>query len=118
MKNLMIECPECEGCGYVTIDLNDTYIPYEQKLVDYTCMLCDGKSEVLCKDKVEDKIMIVDDIIQGMQDRMRVISDTIMFCKKGLLHELSEKYVYRLDTCARGLGRLLNYRKKLHNLVA
>jgi hypothetical protein len=117
MKNLMIECPECEGCGYVTIDLNDTHIPYEQKLVDYTCMLCDGKSEVLCNDKVEDRIGMVDDMIQGMQDRMRVISDTIMFCKKGLLHELAEKYVNRLDTCARGVGRLNIYKNKLLKLA-
>jgi hypothetical protein len=80
-------------------------------------MLCDGKSEILCKDQVEDRIGIVDDMIQGMQDRMRVISDTIMFCKKGLLHELAEKYVDRLDTCARGVGRLNIYKNKLLKLA-
>ena len=117
MKNLFMNCPECGGDGYVTIDLNDTHIPYEQNPVDFTCMSCDGKGVALDKEEVEDRIGIVDDMIQGMQDRMCVISDTIMFCKKGLLHELSQKYVYRLDTCARGVGRLTNYKNKLLKLV-
>jgi len=38
MKNLFMNCPECGGDGYVTIDLNDTHIPYEQNPVDFTCM--------------------------------------------------------------------------------
>jgi len=56
-------------------------------------------------------------MIEGMQTRMRLHSEFIMTAKKGLLHELAEKYVYRLDTCSRALGRLINYKKKLHNLV-
>jgi len=114
----MIECPECEGCGYVTVDLNDTYIPYEQKLVDYDCMLCDGKCEILCKDQVEDRIGMVDDIIQGMQGRIRMLSDFIKIANKGYLPNLAQKYTDRLDLCSKGLGRLLNYKRKLHNLVA
>ena len=43
MKSLFMNCPECDGSGYVTIDLNDTHIPYEQNPVDFTCMSCDGK---------------------------------------------------------------------------
>jgi hypothetical protein len=79
---------------------------------------CDGCGYVPDKDEIPFRIEEVNELIDGMQTRMRVISDTIMYCKKGLLHELAEKYVYRLDTCARGIGRLINYKKKLHNLVA
>jgi hypothetical protein len=117
MRSLFMNCPECDGDGYVTIDLNDTHIPYEQNPVDFTCMSCDGKGLAIDKDEVEDRMGIIEDMIQGMQTRMRLHSDMIMTCKKGLLHELSEKYVYRLDTCARGLGRLLNYQKKLYKLA-
>jgi hypothetical protein len=118
MKNVFMSCPECDGHGYVTIDLNDTHVPYEQNPVDFTCMSCDGCGYVPDKDEIPFRIEEVNELIDGMQTRMRVISDTIMYCKKGLLHELAEKYVYRLDTCARGIGRLINYKKKLHNLVA
>jgi hypothetical protein len=80
-------------------------------------MYCDGKGLQLDKDEVEDRIGIIDDMIEGMQTRMRLHSDFIIQLKKGYLNELAEKYVYRLDTCSRGLGRLLNYKRKLHNLV-
>jgi hypothetical protein len=117
MKSLFMNCPECDGAGYVTIDLNDTHIPYEQNPVDFTCMSCDGKCIAIDKDEVEERIYQIDDMIEGMQTRMRLHSEFIMTAKKGLLHELAEKYVYRLDTCSRALGRLINYKKKLHNLV-
>ena len=117
MKSLFMNCPECDGAGYVTIDLNDTHIPYEQNPVDFTCMSCDGKCIAIDKDEVEERIYQIDDMIEGMQTRVRLHSDFIMTAKKGLLHELAEKYVYRLDTCSRALRRLINYKKKLHNLV-
>lgn len=117
MKSLFMNCPECDGAGYVTIDLNDTHIPYEQNPVDFTCMSCDGKCIAIDKDEVEERIYQIDDMIEGMQTRMRLHSEFIMTAKKGLLHELAEKYVYRLDTCSRALGRLINYKRKLHNLV-
>ncbi len=65
-----MECPECNGCGYVTIDLNDTIIPYEQREVDYTCMSCDGKQYVLSPDAVEDRMMCIEDMIQGMNHEL------------------------------------------------
>ena len=117
MKNLFMNCPECDGDGYVTIDLNDTHIPYEQNPVDFTCMSCDGKGLALDKEEVEDRIGIVDDMILGMQTRMRMHSDFIMQLKKGYLHELANKYNNRLDTCARGLGRLNIYKNKLLKLA-
>ena len=118
MKNLFRECTECDGYGYVTIDLNDTHIPYEQKEVDYTCMYCDGKGLVLDEDELPFRIEDLNDMIEGMQTRMRLHSDTIIQCEKGMLYELKEKYLDRLDTCARALGRLTIYKNKLLKLVA
>ncbi len=89
--------PKCE-CGYISVETQDRVCPID-------------------KDEVEERIYQIDDMIEGMQTRMRLHSEFIMTAKKGLLHELAEKYVYRLDTCSRALGRLINYKKKLHNLV-
>ena len=44
-------------------------------------------------------------------------SDFIIQLKKGLLPELAEKYIYKLDISAMALGRLLNYKRKLYNLA-
>lgn len=118
MKSLCIDCHECEGDGCIIVELNDTHIPYEQKEVYYTCMSCNGKGYELCKELVDERISNIDDMIDGMQVRMRLYSDMVMKCKKGLLHELSEKYVYKLDICSMALGRLLNYKRNLYNLVS
>ena len=91
----MMNCSECDGNGYVTIDLNDTHIPYEQKEMNYSCMSCDGKGYQINKDELKEKIEAIDDMIQGMQVRMRMHSDFIIQLKKGLLHELAVKYVYK-----------------------
>lgn len=117
MESLFKECPECGGCGYVTIDLNDTHIPYEQKEVDYTCMSCDGKGCIILQEDIEDRIGIIEDMIQGMETRIEIIAKSAYLSKKGLLHELSDKYLSRVDTLTRGLYRLKQYKKKLLNLA-
>jgi hypothetical protein len=117
MKDLTRHCSECDGWGTITIEHNGTEIPYLQDIVDYECMSCTGTGQELDSELIKERIDEINDMIEGMQTRMRLHSDMIMTCKKGLLHELSEKYVYRLDTCARGLGRLLNYKRKLLKLV-
>ena len=71
MKDLFKKCPECDASGYVTIDINDTDIPYEQNEIDFTCMVCDGTGGVVDKDELLEKIDQVNDLIQGMQVRMR-----------------------------------------------
>lgn len=118
MKDLVKHCNECDGWGTITIEHNGTEIPYLQNIVDYECMSCTGTGVQLDPDLVEERIQEINDMILGMQTRMRLHSDFIIQLKKGYLHELANKYVDRLDTCSRGLGRLLNYKRKLHNLVA
>ena len=117
MKDLTRHCSECDGWGTITIEHNGTEIPYLQDIVDYECMSCSGTGAYLDPELIKERIDEINDMIEGMQTRMRLHSDFIMTAKKGLLHELAEKYVYRLDTCSRALGRLLNYKRKLHNLV-
>jgi hypothetical protein len=118
MKDLSRDCQECNGWGTVTIEHNGTEIPYLQDIVDYECMSCTGTGEQLDPELVQERIEEINDMILGMQTRMRMHSDFIMQLKKGYLHELANKYNDRLDTCARALGRLMNYKRKLYNLVA
>jgi len=113
MESLLMECPECNGCGYVTIDLNDTIIPYEQREVDYTCMSCDGKQYVLSTDAVEDRMMCIEDMIQGMQSRIELVAKSVYSAKKVSNERYVNKYLDRLDTLTRGLYRLKAYRKNL-----
>jgi hypothetical protein len=56
-------------------------------------------------------------MIDGMQTRMRMLSDFIKTSNKGYLPNLAKKYSDRLEICSRALGRLLNYKRKLHNLA-
>lgn len=118
MKDLSRDCQECNGWGTITIEHNGTEIPYLQDIVDYECMSCTGTGEQLDPELVQERIEEINDMILGMQTRMRMHSDFIMQLKKGYLHELANKYNDRLDTCARALGRLMNYKRKLYNLVA
>lgn len=118
MKDLTRHCSECDGRGFITIEHNGTEIPYLQNIVDYECMHCTGTGEQIDPELIEERIQDIDWMIEGMQTRMRMHSDFIMQLKKGYLHELANKYNDRLDTCARGLGRLMNYKRKLHKLAA
>jgi DnaJ-domain-containing protein 1 len=118
MKDLTTHCNECDGWGKITIEHNGTEIPYLQNIVDYECMSCSGTGEQIDSELVKELIEDIEWMIEGMQTRMRMHSDFIMQLKKGYLHELANKYNDRLDTCSRALGRLMNYKRKLYNLVA
>ena len=107
-----IDCNYCDGDGYVMEELTGNVEPWTQREVELDCIKCNRSGKVLSSDYLE----WIDELIDAMQTRMRHISDMIMLSKKGMLDELAAKYTYRLDTCARGLGRLQQYRKKLVNL--
>jgi hypothetical protein len=110
MENLFMECPECDGDGFITIDLNDTHIPYEQNPVDYDCMYCDGKGKVIRQDELECRIEVIEDMILGMETRIQVISQMLKATN-------SQKFLDRLDTLSRAYGRLKMYKNKLLNLA-
>jgi hypothetical protein len=117
MKNLTRDCQECNGWGTVTIEHNGTEIPYLQDIVDYECMSCSGTGEQLDVDLIKERIEDIEYMIDGMQTRMRMLSDFIKTSNKGYLPNLAKKYSDRLEICSRALGRLLNYKRKLHNLA-
>ena len=80
-------------------------------------MSCTGTGAELDPELIKERIKEIDWMIEGMQTRMRMHSDFIKTARKGYLPNLEKKYNDRLDTCARALGRLMNYKRKLHNLV-
>ena len=118
MKDLVRDCQECNGWGTITIEHNGTEIPYLQNVVDYECMSCSGTGEQLDPELIRERIDEVNDMIEGMETRIRMHSDFIMQLKKGYLHELAQKYVYKLDTCSRALNRLKQYKQKMHKLAS
>jgi hypothetical protein len=113
MKNLTKDCQECNGWGTITIEHNDTDIPYLQDVVDYECMSCTGTGAELDPELIKERIEELNDMILGMQTRLRTLSDFIKLANKGYLPNLAQKYNDRLELCSCGLGRLLNYKRKL-----
>ena len=111
MKDLFYSCEECDGWGFVTIDLNDTIIPYEQNPIDYECMSCCGKGKVLHEDEYQMKLDGVNEMIEGMETRIEGLSRIVMKAKN------PTPYVERLKTLSCGLYRLKNYKIKLLNLA-
>jgi hypothetical protein len=111
MKDLFYSCDECDGWGFVTIDLNDTIIPYEQNPIDYECMACSGKGKVLHKDEYQIKLDGITEMIEGMETRIEGLSRIVMKAKNPVL------YIERLKTLSCGLYRLKNYKQKLLNLA-
>jgi len=111
MKDLFYSCEECDGWGFVTIDLNDTHIPYEQNPIDYECMSCSGKGKVLHEDEYQMKLDGVTEMIEGMETRIEGLSRIVMKAKNPV------PYIERLKTLSCGLYRLKNYKQKLLNLA-
>ena len=111
MKDLFYSCPECDGWGFVTIDLNDTIIPYEQNPIDYECMACSGKGKVLHEEEYQMKLDGVTEMIEGMKTRIEGLSRIVMKT------ENPDLYIERLKTLSCGLYRLERYKRKLLNLA-
>lgn len=111
MKDLFYSCEECDGWGFVTIDLNDTIIPYEQNHINYECMSCSGKGKVLHEDEYQMKLDGVTEMIEGMKTRIEGLSRIVMKT------ENPDLYIERLKTLSCCLYRLEQYKRKLINLA-
>jgi len=59
-----------------------------------------------------EKIENVNAIINGFTYRIKMYQSLIPDLKRSGLNQLAEKYDDRIDTCARAIGRLENYKKK------
>jgi hypothetical protein len=76
-------------------------------------MSCTGTGAELDPELIKERIEELNDMILGMQTRLRTLSDFIKLANKGYLPNLAQKYTDRLELCSCGLGRLLNYKRKL-----
>ena len=116
IENLKTKCWNCDGDGTVIEETTGHKEPWLQHEIDLTCDHCDGKGYEIDKDELPFRLEEIKDMLEGMRVRMRLHSDMIMKCEKALLHELAQKYVYRLDTCARAYARLKRIESKLNGL--
>lgn len=112
MEHLLLSCSICHGTGMMNISTHQ-----EPFLADYAgCDNCEGKGYTYCDDDIDERKEIIDSLIEGMITRLSDLSKWSMECKRGGLDNLAEKYLNRMDTCARGLARLKSYRAKLIKL--
>jgi hypothetical protein len=61
---------------------------------------------------MESKIEKIDDMIYSFQYKMKLNQRLIPELRRGYLFELADKYEDKIDTYARAIGRLQNYKKK------
>jgi len=105
MEHLLINCSTCQGKGIVDVSTS----PEPWVCVEAGCPDCDAKGYVYCDDDIDDRIEAIDTMIAGMMKRLAKLSKLTMATA-------TDKYLDRMDTCARGLARLKQYRTKLINL--
>ncbi len=61
---------------------------------------------------MENKIELIDDMIHSLKWKMKVNQRIIPELRRGYLDQLADKYEDQIDTYARAIGRLQNYKKK------
>ena len=113
MKNLQISCSKCDGWGGINISQHPE--PWEAHIIE--CNGCDGFGYTIDIDELKYQIEHLEIMISGMRSRIIHFQWTITQCQRGLLFDLSEKFENRMDSCARGLARLNQYRNKLKALL-
>lgn len=114
-KQFIKECSHCSGTG--SIVENDTCDQDPRFDYSYECTQCEGEGTYIDEDELECIIDDVKDMIEGMVTRIRITSDSIKDCTRGMLFELANKYRNKLDTQARALGRLEMYCANLKSFL-
>lgn len=61
---------------------------------------------------MESKIEKIEDMIYVLKAKMKVNQRIIPQLRRGYLDQLADKYEDQIDTYARAIGRLQNYKKK------
>jgi len=112
MENLLTECVECSGAGY--IDISESIEPWCAN--DIKCSECKGSGQVYSEYLIEEKLHDLNDLIQGMSQRITDLNFVMSECNRGGLYNLSMKLSNRIDTCQKGLYRLINYKQKISSL--
>jgi len=61
---------------------------------------------------MESKIEKIEDMIYVLKAKMKINQRLIPELRRGYLDQLADKYEDQIDTYARAIGRLENYKKK------
>ena len=61
---------------------------------------------------MENKIEKIEDMIYVLKAKMKINQRLIPELRRGYLDQLADKYENQIDTYARAIGRLENYKKK------
>lgn len=61
---------------------------------------------------MENKVELIEDMIHVLKYKMKVNQRLIPELRRGYLDQLADKYEDQIDTYARAIGRLQNYKKK------
>lgn len=113
MESFIETCYFCNGSGYVDYDLNKTHIPYEQHLIEESCDNCSGSGKLKDIDAIMERIEGINDMIYGFQQKMKIHQRLIPELRRCYLNELADKYEDKVDTYARAIGRLKQYKINL-----
>lgn len=118
-KQFLKECGTC--CGHGSVAMNDTWDEHPSHDYSVTCEECNGEGHIEDEDAIIDiecRIEDVEYMIEGMLTRIRLSSDAVKTCNKGMLDCLEAKYRNQLHTQARGLARLETYLSNLKNQLS
>jgi hypothetical protein len=61
---------------------------------------------------MENKVELIEDMIHVLKYKMKVNQRLIPDLRRGYLDQLADKFEDQIDTYARAIGRLQNYKKK------
>ena len=61
---------------------------------------------------MENKVELIEDMIHVLKYKMKVNQRLIPELRRGYLDQLADKFEDQIDTYARAIGRLQNYKKK------
>ena len=106
-KQFLKECSTC--CGHGTVAMNDSWDEHPSHDYSVTCEECNGEGHCIDSDLLNERIEDVEWMIDGMLSRIRITSDAVKSCNKGMLERLEAKYRNQLHTQARALARLETY---------
>ena len=106
-KQFLKECSTC--CGHGTVAMNDSCDEHPSHDYSVTCEECNGEGHCIDSDLLNERIEDVEWMIDGMLTRIRITSDAVKSCNKGMLDRLEAKYRNQLHTQARALARLETY---------
>ena len=106
-KQFLKECSTC--CGHGTVAMNDSWDEHPSHDYSVTCEECNGEGHCIDSDLLNERIEDVEWMIEGMLTRIRITSDAVKSCNKGMLERLEAKYRNQLHTQARALARLETY---------